>query len=205
MVESLAIGLGGRLVSVQASATPPVAREPAPSPEALREQAAAAMAAAVAAEAAALDVERARMAVQREAMASAGAALTAATGQLAEFQNKLAREVETQLVELALTIARKVLMQEIKAGRYEIDPILKEALARIPARQAVVVRLNPDDLAHSEMARQAGAGAGPEGVKFVPDPAVRRAQCVLDMAEGVLESTIDQHLEEITRALGAGG
>ncbi len=120
---------------------------------------------------------------------------------LSRLREKMIRESERQLVELALEIARKVLMQEVQAGRYEIDPIVKEALLHVRTRQDVLVRLHPDDWAACQTAREAEGSAGAGNVRFVADPSVRRAACLLETSEGMVESTMEANLENIAEAL----
>ena len=83
---------------------------------------------------------------------SAQAALEDASSKLRQLQDRFLAEAEEQLLTLSIDIAEKVLMQAIEAGRYEIDPIVKEALSKIPTNADVVVRLHPDDLDRSEVA-----------------------------------------------------
>lgn len=133
---------------------------------------------------------------------SARQALAAAADQFHQVQEQLVGELEQHVVELALKVTRKVLMQEVQAGRYEIEPIIKEALLHVSVRKDVVVHLNPQDYCECEMVKQQGGGAGNTGdLHFVSDPVVPRASCVLETSQGVIESTIEGHLDEITSAL----
>jgi len=134
---------------------------------------------------------------------SACQALTAAVGQLQDFRRDLLKDAEGQLVDLATGIARKVLMQEIQAGRHEIEPIVKQALARVPPHCDVVVHLNPDDWARCQAAQSAEGETPPEHVRFVSDPNVGPAECVVEAPEGIVELTLDAHLSEIGEALKA--
>jgi flagellar biosynthesis/type III secretory pathway protein FliH len=104
-------------------------------------------------------------------------------------------------VELAVNIARKVLMQEIQAGRYEIDPIVQEALNRVPARQEIVVRLNPADLAKCRQAASIQAQEDCPGVRFVADNSVQRAHCLLETPHGIVESAVESNLEAVAAAM----
>ena len=45
--------------------------------------------------------------------------------------------------------------------------------------------------------------APPEHVRFVADPEIGRAECVVETPEGIVESTLDAHLSEIGEALKA--
>ena len=139
-------------------------------------------------------------------------ALDGGLAELDRLRREIIAEAEEQLLELALEIARKVLMQEIHAGRYEIDPIVKEALLHVPPRRDVVVHMHPDDWAACEMAREevsAPAGShlsaeapGNSGsLRFVADPGVRPGECLLETSEGRVESSVETHLQGIAEAL----
>ncbi len=157
---------------------------------------------ALAAEDLELEVQR-RVQAERAQLHAACQALMEASCRLQEFRGDLVRDAESQLVDLATGIARKILMQEIEAGRHEIEPIVRAALARVPQHQDVVVHLNPEDWARCPLAQPAEGEAPPEHVRFVADPEIGRAECVVETPEGIVESTLDAHLSEIGEALKA--
>jgi len=128
-------------------------------------------------------------------------ALNAAVLKLQELQENFVKQAEEQLLELAIEIAGKVLVQEIRAERYEIDPIVREAISRIPTRTDVVVHLHPDDLARCELAQQEDGTDQAASIRFVADPGVQRAECLLKTSQGSVESSVKQHLSDIAEAL----
>lgn len=137
---------------------------------------------------------------ERQELAQARQALVQGLAQLGPLREDLRRQAEGQLVELALEIAQKVMMQQIESGSYQIEPIVAEALRQAPTRAGVVVRLNPGDC---QRCRQ-GLGEQAEQeteVRFVADPAVSPAQCVLEMADGTIDSSPQQRLEEVAAVL----
>ncbi len=136
----------------------------------------------------------------RDELAQTRSALESGLEQLGELREQILVEAESQLLDLALDIARKVLCQEIKAGRYDIQPIVEEALAKMPSRRDVVVHLSPEDWAHLEMAHEGNAIPG-GNVRFKADPSVKRAECILETGEGVVDASIDEQLDEISDAL----
>jgi flagellar assembly protein FliH len=138
---------------------------------------------------------------ERGQLRSALAALRAACAEVRQVRQRLVTEAEGQLVNLAIDIARKVLLQEIQAGRYEIDPIVSEALSRLPGGAEVVVRLNPADLSRCRLAEGADAPGAPEGVHFIADPAVAPAECLVQTPDGAVQSAIEEHLDEVGAAL----
>jgi len=118
---------------------------------------------------------------------------------LRRLREGLLAEAEEQLVALALDIARKVLMQEVAAGRYEIAPILAEALQHVPGQGEVVVHVNPEDHARCRETGQLADDAG--NVRFVADPKVRPAECLLETSEGTIESSMEANLARVGEAL----
>jgi flagellar assembly protein FliH len=138
---------------------------------------------------------------ERRQLLQARQALEDGLLQLHRLREQAIQEAEGQLLHLAMDIARKVLMQEIQAGRYEVDAMVREALLHVPVRQNVVVHLNPDDWARCTMARQEdGSGRG-GSIRFVADPSVQPAHCVLETPEGIIESSVEGHLADIAEAL----
>lgn len=148
-----------------------------------------------------LEEARQQLADQQAELAKTREALDAGLEQISALREEMIREAESQLVELAMDVARKVLMQEIQAGRYEIDPIVKEALRRVPPRQDVVAHLHPEDWSLSQMAQGAGPGSAAGSIRFVADPSIPRGECVLETIEGIVVSAVDDHLETIADAL----
>lgn len=145
---------------------------------------------------------------ERAGLAQARQALERAAALVAGLQEQIVAEAESHLLDLAMNVARRVLAQEIEAGHYAIEPIIREAIRGVPARREVVVRLNPQDLKAMQGAPGADAEAGqaalPANVRLVADPAIGRAECVVDMAEGTVEAGIDGKLDQIRRTLKGG-
>ena len=150
--------------------------------------------------AAAIDQAGKALQAQRAELAAARAALVSGIKQVAELRDSVIKAAEQQIVQLAIDVARKVLMQEIQAGRYEIDPIVQAALAQVTSWQEVVVHLNPEDFARCRQAQESSRDDS-SGVRFVADPAVKRSECVLETAQGVVRSATEEHLREIASAL----
>jgi flagellar biosynthesis/type III secretory pathway protein FliH len=103
------------------------------------------------------------------------------------------------IAKLSIEIARKILAQKVKDGDYQIESIVQEALNNAPTRQNIVVRLNPQDLAKCQQLQQGDSMLA--SVKLVPDPGIGPAECVVETPKGKIESLIDGHLEQVTRAL----
>ena len=90
-------------------------------------------------------------------------------------------------------------MQEIQAGRHQIEPLLKEALLRVQGRQDVVVYLNPQDLAQC----LAADGTAPDlgEVKLAADEVVQPGQCLVETAQGAMVSSYQDRLDDLADAM----
>jgi flagellar biosynthesis/type III secretory pathway protein FliH len=120
---------------------------------------------------------------------------------LNQFCDKMYAGHREEIARLSVEIARKILMQKVENGDYEIESIIKEALKNVSGSQDVIVHLNPEDLEKCQKAQQDGSGGVLAGIKLIPDPNIGRAECLLESPKGIIKSLIDDNLERIGEAL----
>jgi len=118
-----------------------------------------------------------------------------------QFCDKLFAEHREEIAKLSVEIARKILVQKVEEGDYEIERIVKEALKNAPTHQDVVVHLNPEDLVRCQKIQQDEEDGALTGIKFVSDPNIGLAECMLETGKGIVKSLIDEHLEQVGKAL----
>jgi flagellar biosynthesis/type III secretory pathway protein FliH len=135
------------------------------------------------------------MQAQQDKVQQACSALESAAAQLRQAHAQLLAEAEEQLLELAIGLASKAMMQEIQAGRHRIEPLLKDALLRVQGRQDVVVYLHPDDLAQC----LTEDGQPPElcNVKLQADEVVHRGQCLVETSQGAMISSFTDRMDDL--------
>jgi flagellar biosynthesis/type III secretory pathway protein FliH len=138
---------------------------------------------------------------QKAGFSQACQTLNGVVAKLNEFYDKVYAEHREEIARLSVEIARKILMQKVDDGDYEMESIIKEALKNAPSRQDLVVHLNPEDLAKCQKAQQDEPSGALAGIKFVSDQSIGRAECVLESPKGVIKSLIDENLERIGKAL----
>jgi flagellar biosynthesis/type III secretory pathway protein FliH len=138
---------------------------------------------------------------QNAALSQTCRTLNSVVDKLNQFYDKLFSEHKEEIAGLSVEIARKVLVQQVQNGDYEIESIIKEALKNAPTRQDVVVHLNPQDHILCQKAQQDEPNGALAGIKFVSDPNIGRAECLLETPKGIVESLIEEHLERIGNAL----
>ena len=142
------------------------------------------------------------MLAQQARVQQACGVLESAAAQLNHTRTQLVSDAEEQLLELAIGLASKAMMQEIQAGRHRIEPLLKEALLRVGGQQDVVVYLNPEDLAQCLVAD----GQLPElaNVKLQADDMVHRGQCLVESSQGSMASSYTDRLDDLVDAVRSG-
>lgn len=126
-------------------------------------------------------------------------ALEAAAKKLQFVYERMIVEHRQAIAKLSIEIARKILSQKVKEGDYQIESIVQEALNNAPARQNIVVRLNPQDLTKCQEMQKGDSMLA--SVNFVADPGIGPAECVVETPKGKVESLIDGHLEQVAKAL----
>jgi flagellar biosynthesis/type III secretory pathway protein FliH len=156
-----------------------------------------------------LHEERRLLEKERGDLKLARLALESGLQRVNRLESQWAGQAHQQIVDLALAIAARVLMQEIRAQRHEIDPIVEAVLARAPSGQDIVVRMHPEDIARCDLARKLAAGQaggageslGTDGMRFVADSTVKRAECIVDTPQGFVRTDVESHLRELGEAL----
>jgi flagellar biosynthesis/type III secretory pathway protein FliH len=122
---------------------------------------------------------------------------------LIEFEKERAtyfQKVESEVVQLALSIARKVLHREAQVDPLLLAAIVRVALDQIQSKTKVVVRVNPIQAADCRafFARCMDPQEIPE---VTEDPALAPEQCVLQTELGTTELGIEVQLKEIEQGL----
>jgi flagellar assembly protein FliH len=121
--------------------------------------------------------------------------------ELGGLRQTLIQETEREMVQLALTLARRVVHREVT-----LDPELAAALAhvaleRLGMNTPATIRLNPEDYT---IVAQDPTRWGGQTVTVVPDPAISRGGCLVESAFGSVDATIERQFDELSRALFGG-
>lgn len=119
--------------------------------------------------------------------------------ELTALRASMIRQTETQIVELALAVARRIVLREVSLDRNLLIAIVRVALDRLGESARVTVRLHPDEYEATGAARVAEF-AGTD-VAFVPDARVGRGGCRVESDMGMLDAGVDAQIQEIARAL----
>lgn len=127
--------------------------------------------------------------------AQVAVALQAFAAERARYQ----RDLETEVVQLALAIARKILGREAQVDGHLLQGLVRGALDRIGTGTVVRLRLPPEDLA-SWQGEAAFAGST-HLCEFVPDASLTKGDCFVETDLGAANFAIDAQLQEIERGV----
>jgi flagellar assembly protein FliH len=122
---------------------------------------------------------------------------------LARLRKTMIRETERQMVQLALTLARRVVTRELSLEPDLVAAMAHVALERLGETAPATIRLNPDDYA-SLVAHRGDRWEGAQ-VTVVPDPAVARGGCLVESDFGLVDASLDAQFDELSRTLLGDG
>jgi len=135
-------------------------------------------------------------AVQAEAMLRR---MAQAIEEIASLRHRIARDTEQQMVQLALTVARRIIQREVAVDRELVMAIARVAIDRVGDAAQVTVRLSPEDCAAITAANHDGWPAG--HVTVVADARLPRGGCRVESELGNIDAGVEAQLQEMTRAL----
>ena len=127
--------------------------------------------------------------------------LAATIDELTTLRRSMMAQAEREMVELALAIARRVVLREVSIDRDLVVTIARVALERLGGTSATI-RLHPDD--HAAVTAQLGEAWAGLRVRIVPDDGVRRGGCKVESDCGFVDASIDAQFEQIARELVGG-
>jgi len=148
----------------------------------------------------ALDDARREFAMQLEARLDAERArVEQVASEFAMDRQRYFAAAESQVVKLALAIARRVLTKEVEADVMHLTATVRAALARVHDGSASVLRVRPDEQQQWE-ALFANSREGT--VSVVGDEHMEAGECVLETDVGRVELGVKVQLGEIERGFG---
>lgn len=125
--------------------------------------------------------------------------LTESFEALATLRTEVLRRSEQQTVQLALSIAQRLIQREVSLDRTILVVMAHAALDRLAECVSATIRLHPDDYA-------AVAASLPQHdpnghVQVVPDTTVHRGGCVVQSDFGLMDVSHQAQLDELSRAM----
>lgn len=124
-------------------------------------------------------------------------AFARALASLGTYRARLRHDAERDLVELALSIARRIVRRELTVDPQAITGLARAALDRIDARELRSIRLHP---AQAQAAAAYLTRLAP-GIEIVADGALEPGAAIFETSRGVFDAGLDTQIAEIERGL----
>jgi flagellar assembly protein FliH len=118
---------------------------------------------------------------------------------LAALRPRLRKEAESDLVRLAMAIARRILRRELGVDPEAIQGLVQVALERLQGQEGCRVRVHPsfEPVLRAALSRLAAGSA----IEVVPDAGREPGDVIFETSRGDLDASVETQLEEIERGL----
>jgi flagellar assembly protein FliH len=142
-----------------------------------------------------IELDRSRRALESEAKAFA-----AALHSLAQPMALIDEQMQQQIAELSLSIARHLLRRELRQDPDQVIAIVRETLALLPATTPDIrVLLHPEDasLVRARLAQPVGVGAW----TIIEDPTLARGGCRVTAGLSQIDARVETRLAAVVTAV----
>ncbi|MBV8553642.1 MAG: hypothetical protein JOY54_20275 [Acidobacteriaceae bacterium] len=128
---------------------------------------------------------------------AASARLAQVLRELAALKRKIRTEAESELVQLSLAVARRILHRELNTDPESIQGIIRAALEKLNQRDVLRIRVHH---AIADAVRSSLQLAGrSSAMVVVSDPNLTPGSIVFETGFGELDASVDTQLQEIQR------
>ncbi len=112
---------------------------------------------------------------------------------------ELDKQVEHQLADLAIALAKQLLKNESALDSQHIQSLVTEAIEYLPVNsRGIRVRLNPQDIA---LLNQSDIDTEKQSWKCVPDNAVSAGGCIIESDTSHVDSSVETRVQQLVDQL----
>jgi flagellar assembly protein FliH len=122
--------------------------------------------------------------------------LSRSLADLATVRSRVRKTAESDLLKLAIAVARRVIHRELTLDPGSIEGLIRVALEKLESRELCRVRVHPDQepVIRTLLARFSAAP-----VELIPDGTLQIGDVLFETAHGTLDGSIEAQLQEIER------
>ena len=115
------------------------------------------------------------------------------------------QNIEKEVVELALTIARKIVCHEVKTNREVVVCVAREALSRVEDPGKVKIKMSPSDLEliQNTKTQLARLQDNIQHVTFEASDNIEQGGCVIETDLGEIDARIDKQFQAVAESFQA--
>jgi flagellar assembly protein FliH len=121
---------------------------------------------------------------------------------LGDLHRQTCRDLEADLVQLALAVARKLVGRDVSLGPEAVTRIIRQALSRVEHAGRITIKLNPADLELLvDIKLQLLSGLPEAGrAAFEPDEGIARGGCLIETDGGEVDARIERQFQVVEEA-----
>jgi flagellar assembly protein FliH len=150
--------------------------------------------------------ERAGMVIAEKKIEASMRRYSEAILEIGKLRSQLFRQVEREVVKLAVEVAKKIVHREIQVDREIIQTLVRVALDHVAEKSAVTVHLHPVDYAYVLEHRAELSSGSEDGreVVLLSDKSIERGGCLIQTECGDIDARIEEEFREVERAFFEG-
>ena len=127
--------------------------------------------------------------------------LIAAVSNLKEARDSVIKSAESQLIEMALMIAEKVIEKKIESDPNLINSVIEDTLNKISGSDRITFKINPvdADVVNDFQPTIESRLIGVEKITIQQDSTIQQGGCIIETDLGFVDVTIQEKLNLITQ------
>lgn len=125
--------------------------------------------------------------------------LNQALRELQNIRQETQQQIETEVVKLALAIAKKIVCHEVKTSQETVACVAREALRQVQNPAKIKIKLNPSDLQFIQDTRTQISQYlhNVANVRFEAEDSIQSGGCVIETDMGDIDARIEKQFQAI--------
>jgi flagellar assembly protein FliH len=123
--------------------------------------------------------------------------------ELSEFRKEMYDKVEREMIEMVITLTKKVIHFEFSTREDAVQDMIRLAVHSILDRESMVIKIHPTDKEYAEsfLPELHHMYSEIKNITFVANSGIERGGCVIETNFGVIDARIEKLEEQIDRIL----
>ena len=125
--------------------------------------------------------------------------LSQALAQLKNIRQEIYQEIEKEVTQLALSIARKIVCHEVKTTRETVTCVARKALSRVDNPGKIKIKLNPADLQFIKDTQNQLSHFldNVDKIRFEAEESIQSGGCLIETDRGDIDARIEKQFQAI--------
>ena len=125
--------------------------------------------------------------------------LRQALGQLENIRQEIFQEIEKEVTQLALSIARKIVCHEVKTTQETVTCVARKALSRVDNPSKIKIKLNPGDLQFIKDTQDQLSHFldNVDKIRFEAEESIQSGGCLIETDRGDIDARIEKQFQAI--------